>query len=400
MDKKSRNILILFGLALLAIIVIELSRPKPVNWKPSYTSSDKIPFGGYVLFKELKDLKTSQKNINVVTRNPYDFLGDSDIESNSAYLFINSGFNFDKRSYEKLIEYVRQGNTAFISGVSFGQTLKDSLNIETETEYHLTEEEIRPTFFSSFIKNAKTTLPKFKKNIYKTVFKSFDTTKTVVLGYYKDEAIIDSLNQVNFIKVKEGKGTLYLNTLPQAFSNYYMLNGNQHYAATCLSFLNQHQTFYWDDYLKDGRKIIDSPMRFVLNQAPLRWAYYLLMIGIIVFVIFKGKREQRIIPVVKPLENTSIEFTKTIGDLYFQHKDYSDIIVKKITYFLEKIRSTYYLDTNTLDHHFIDRLAVKTNHSVEKTKEIINFINTLRGKAIHSEADLIALNKKIEEFTL
>ncbi|GAA4276233.1 DUF4350 domain-containing protein [Aquimarina mytili] len=397
MDKKSRNILILFGVALLAIIIIELVRPTPINWKSSYTSTDKIPFGSYILFEELKELD-SQKEINVISKNPYDFLDELEYKSSSTYVFINSSIDFDKRSYEKLITYVEQGNSVFISAGDFGQIIKDSLNIETEMEYQLTEKEITPTFFSSFIKEE--IVPKFKKNIYKTVFKSFDTTKTTALGYYKDDEVQEKLSQVNFIKVKAGKGAIYFNTLPEAFSNYYMLNGNHKYAATCLSFLNDFDTLYWDDYLKDGRKIINSPMRFVLNQTPLRWAYYLLLIGLLIFVIFTGKREQRIIPIVKPLENTSIEFTKTIGNLYFQHKDYSDIISKKITYFLEKIRSTYYINTNTLNADFINRLAVKTNHSVGQTKELIDLINNLRGKAIHSEADLIALHKKVEEFTL
>ncbi len=389
--------MILFGIALLAIIVIELLRPTPVNWKPSYTSTDKIPFGAYVFFEELKGLD-NQKEINVVSKNPYDFLNELEYKSNSTYIFINSSIDFDRRSYEKLMAYVEQGNSVFISAGDFGQIIKDSLNIETEMEYQLTEKEITPTFFSSAIK--EDTVPKFKKNIYKTVFKSFDTTKTTTLGYYKDEVVQEKMSQVNFIKVETGNGAIYFNTLPEAFSNYYMLNGNHTYAATCLSFLNNFKTIYWDDYLKDGRKIIDSPMRFVLNQTPLRWAYYLLLIGLLVFVIFTGKREQRIIPIVKPLENTSIEFTKTIGNLYFQHKDYSDIISKKITYFLEKIRSTYYINTNTLDADFVNRLAVKTNHSVEQTRELINFISSLKAKAMHNEADLIALHKKIEEFTI
>lgn len=394
MDKKSRNILIVFGIALLTIIIVELARPKPINWNPSYTSKDKIPFGSYVLHQELKNLEFDKK-LELVSENPFEFLSDSTYDNNSIYLFINSNVNFDKRTYEKLMTYVREGNTAFISSSSFDGFIRDSLNIETQTDYQIKEDEITPTFFSKTLQ--LDSLPKYKKNVYKTVFKSFDTIKTTVLGYYKNEE--EALSQVNFIKIKEGKGNLYLNTLPQAFSNYYMLKGNEKYVATSLSFL-EGSLFYWDDYLKDGRKIIKSPMRFVLNQVPLRWAYYLLFVGLIFFVIFRGKREQRIIPVVKPLENTSIEFTKTIGDLYFQHKDYSNIISKKITYFLEKIRSHYYLNTNELDARFINKLAIKTNHSVEDTKKIVDYINHLKGKAIHGEADLIELNKRIEAFTV
>ncbi len=391
MDKRSRNILIIFGVALLTIIIVEVTRPKPINWRSSYTAEDKIPFGSYVLFEELKDQPNRQ--IESIQKNPFDFLSDSIYKPNSTYVFINSEVNFDKRSYEKLINFVRNGNSVFIAASYFGGTIKDSLNTETEVNYQFVEENITPTFFSPSLQ--KDSLPKYKKRIYKSVFKSFDTTNTKVLGYYKNDE--EKLSQVNYIKTTIGKGNLYLHSLPEAFSNYYMLKGNQDYAAASLSFLN-HNIYYWDEYLKDGRKIIDSPMRFVLNQIPLRWAYYLLIGGLLIFVITKAKREQRIIPVIEPLENTSIEFTKTIGDLYFQHKDYSNIIAKKIMYFLERIRSLYYINTNQLDNTFIEKLAVKSNHSIEETRQLIVYINNLKSKTTHSEANLIELNKRIEEF--
>ncbi|WP_378183980.1 DUF4350 domain-containing protein [Aquimarina sp. SS2-1] len=394
MDKKSKNILLLFGLAFLTIIIIEVVRPKPINWNPSYLSSDKIPFGSYIAFQELKNFNENSE-VTLITKNPYDFLAGSSHKEHSAYVFINSGINLDKRSYQKLIEFVRSGNSVFLAGASFGQVFKDSLNIETDIDYQLTEEEITPRFFSNTFKNSDSV--RFKKKIYKTVFQSFDTLKTKALGYYKND--LEPIEQVNFIEVSEGNGKLYFSTLPEAFSNYYMLTDNASYTAALISFL-QTNTFYWDDYIKSGRKVIDSPMRFVLNQIPLRWAYYQLIIGILVFIIFKGKREQRIIPVVKPLENTSVEFTKTIGDLYFQHKDFSNIIAQKITYFLEKIRSKYYIETHKLDKDFINRLAIKSNTSVTDTKVLIDYINGLRNRTLHNEEDLIELNKRIEEFRL
>lgn len=394
MDKRSKNILILLGFALVVIISTELLRPQPINWSTSYTAAAKIPFGGHILYEELNDWENIR--LTKVSKNPYAFLNDTMFYSNSAYLFINSGFDFDKRSYEKLITFVEQGNAVFIAGTNFGSVFRDSLHIETETEYKLTEKEITPAFFTESLE--VDSLPSFKKEIYKTVFKSFDTTNTTALSYYKNDE--EALSQINFIKIKKGTGHIYLNTLPEAFSNYYMLEGNDRYAAASLSYLQDRSFIYWDDYLKDGRQIIDSPMRFVFSQASLQWAYYLLMAGLLLFIIFRGKREQRIIPIIEPLENSSIEFTKTIGDLYFQYKDYSNIISKKINYFLERIRSKYYLNTNELDIKFINKLAVKSNHSLDDTKELIDYIRLLKGKTIHSESDLIALNKKIEAFTL
>jgi cation transport regulator ChaC len=141
-------------------------------------------------------------------------------------------------------------------------------------------------------------------------------------------------------------------------------------------------------------------MRFVLDQAPLTWAYYVLIGGLLIFVLFKGKREQRIVEVIEPLENTSVEFTKTIGDLYFQHKDYSNIIAKKITYFLETLRSKYYVNTNEITEDFIKKLALKSGNTLEKTQKLMHLIKHLKEKSVHSEADLLELNKQIEAFRL
>ena len=141
-------------------------------------------------------------------------------------------------------------------------------------------------------------------------------------------------------------------------------------------------------------------MRYIFNQKPLRWAYYVLIVGLILFVIFRAKREQRIIEVVKPLENTSIEFTRTIGQMYFQHKDFGNIIAKKINYFLEIVRSKFYLDTNELSETFTEKLALKSGNNLERTKKLIRTINHQKSKAFHSEADLLELNKLLEDFRL
>ncbi len=376
---------------ILVIIIIELVRPKPLNWHNSYTSFDKIPFGSYVLAEELPNFLGTD-HFTKIPVHPFEFLSDSIYKQNSTYFFINDNIPIDLQLYTKLQQYLEDGNTVFASGKFFGNTLLDSLKIKTETSYALTEDVIHPVLFGA---PKPKYLPQFKKKTYTTVFKSFDTLKTKALGYFKNEKA--PLSQINFIKIKQGAGTLYLHTLPEAFSNYYMLTDNQNYAANCLSY-TKNDFYYWDTYIKSGRKEVSSPLRFVLSQVSLRWAYYLFAIGLLLFVLFKGKREQRIIPIVTPLKNTSIEFTQTIGDLYLQHQDYSNIIHKKITYFLEKVRSDYYLDTSNLDATFITKLAHKSTNTTEKTEALIQLIKNYKQNPVNSEVALIKLNKAIEEF--
>ncbi len=194
-----------------------------------------------------------------------------------------------------------------------------------------------------------------------------------------------------------GDGAIYYNLNPAAFTNYYLLKGKQQYAVEALSYMNDGPVFF-DDYGKSGRKVVASPLRFVLSQQPLKWAYFLALAGVLLYMVFASKRRQRIIPVVKPLENSTVEFTRTIGNLYFQSGDHTGIITKKINYFLESIRSQYYLDTQQLDDTLIERLSVKSGVDQKQTADLINYINQLRGKPSHIEYELKQLNKKIETF--
>src|SRR5690606_22784279 len=365
-----------------------------IDWRASYISTDKIPFGGFVLFEEAPTLFKNAE-IEKIDTDPYEFLTDSTYAQNSAYIFINDEIFFDERQTDEILKYVENGNTVFIASRSIGYILRDSLGIESTANYNILEEEIRPQFFSPSLK--QDSLPAFKKGVFKASFNEIDTLKTTALGYYENAESV--LGDLNYVKVNFGKGQFLLHNLPEAFSNYYLLKGNEQYAANVLSYIDADK-IYWDEYLKSGRKVVTSPMRFVLDQAPLTWAYYVLIGGLLIFVLFKGKREQRIVEVMEPLGNTSVEFTKTIGDLYFQHKDYSNIIAKKITYFMETLRSKYYVNTNEISEDFIKKLALKSGNTLEKTQKLMHLIKHLKEKSVHSEADLLELNKQIEAFRL
>ena len=69
--------------------------------------------------------------------------------------------------------------------------------------------------------------------------------------------------------------------------------------------------------------------RQILQSQALKWAFYMTLISLILFVIFRGKRTQRIIPVIDPLKNATLDFTKTIGDLYYQPVSYTHLDVYK-----------------------------------------------------------------------
>ena len=403
MDKRSKIILAIFLAVLIGIVVTEIVRPKPLNWRPSYTSSDKIPFGCYVLYKELTNLFPGQE-IYSSNESLYNILVGRDSSKTSNYLLINDFLDFDKQETHQLLKYVHDGNDTFIAASSFGDILSDTLNIEVETQYSIKEDSVQIRLTNNSFSKRNYNL---SRGVYNTHFSSVDSLNTTLLGYLSfnpEEGLINKASTKktegpNFIRVKFGKGNFFLNTTPQTFTNYYMLKDNANYVANAFSYLGDKDV-YWDNYKKSGLVVINSPMRFILNQESLRWAYYLGMIGLLIFVVFKAKREQRIIPVIKPLENSSIEFAKAVGGLYYEHRDFTDLISKKINYFLEHIRSHYYLNTETITEKTARDLSAKSGKPLSETQEIIDLITYLRNKIHHSEQDVIQLNKKLNQFKI
>ena len=384
-------------------MVTEIVRPKPLNWKPSYTATDKIPFGCYVLYNELPSLFPN-KEIITVNESMYSVLNSKDSLERSSYLMVNNGIELDEQEYDQLLSFVSKGNNVFIASSYFGMYLSDTLNLRVQSSYTVREDTVKLSLTNDKFKGEEFF---FTKGMYNRHFSSVDTVNTTILGhmtftkdaFFSDEEEVEDLQtRVNFIKVKFGDGYFYLNSTPLAFSNFYMLGGNQNYVSNTFSYIGKPNTLFWDNYKKSGRVVIDSPLRFVLNQAALKWGYYITLLSLLLFYIFRTKRQQRIIPVIEPLQNSSVEFARTVGSLYYQHKDYTNLISKKLNYFLAYVRSHYYLDTTTINEKTAKDLAAKSGKPLTETIALIEFIKYLKNKTSHSENDIIELNKKITAF--
>ena len=61
MNRTLKIYIAILVLIIVGIIFIDANRPKPINWSPTYALKDKIPFGLYVLDKEIKHLFPDEK---------------------------------------------------------------------------------------------------------------------------------------------------------------------------------------------------------------------------------------------------------------------------------------------------------------------------------------------------
>jgi len=146
-----------------------------------------------------------------------------------------------------------------------------------------------------------------------------------------------------------------------------------------------------------GRLESGSPLRVILKSKALSWAYYILLTVILVFIIFEGKRKQRIIPVIKPLVNSSLEFIRTIGNMYIQAGNHKAVAEKMINHFIDQTRSIYFLPTET-HTEFAELLARKSGNSKNDTEALLSLIKVVQRSPSIPVEMLLDLNKKIENF--
>ena len=231
-----------------------------------------------------------------------------------------------------------------------------------------------------------------RKNI-SNHFENLDSLQATVIA-------VNEAQKPVLIKIPRGEGNLFLCSVALAFTNNYLLSDKNHkFVSSALSYLPD-EDLVWTEYYQLGRMEPLTPLRFLLSSEPLKWALYLTVFSLLFFIIFESKRRQRIIPVITPLKNTTLEFIGTIANLYFQKKDHKSIAEKRINFFLEKIRSHYFLNLNRGDSDFIEKLVHKSGNDEELVKQLFYQINTIRTQPTITEEELLTLSKRIDDFKI
>lgn len=403
MFKGNKIYIFILAICFTALILLQILAPKQINWKQTYIKKDKAPFGTSALYEALPSIFPGQE-ISSETFPIYNVLFEKGV-TNSNYIIINSAFEPDKLDSRELLAFAKEGNTVFIAANYFSGKFADTLKIKTDNFYGIAQsieddsvdlnqfyngyDTANINFVNPILKRKTNYI--YSKGIEDTFFNSIDTTKAIVLGKNIN-------NKVNFVQINWGKGKIILSTIPEVFTNYLFVNENNYdYAYKALSYL-PNQKVIWDEYYKVGNVKKESELRVIFSHPALLTAYYLLIFSLLLFVIIGIKRKQRIIPVVEPLRNTTLDFVDIVGTLYFQTGNHKNIAEKKIIYFLEHIRSTFQVKTNLYDDAFINRITNLSGIGREKIHDLFYYFADITAKESISQQELLKLNRIIEAF--
>jgi len=394
---RSQKILVGVLILLLGCVVYLESQKKPViNWFPSFSSVDKIPYGTFITSTLLEENATTEFN----TQPPLYTLKEDTLRSLN-YLFINSTINFDDVEEKALLNWVSRGNVAFIAANTHSETLLDTLKISQKRDLEISSISAIPQLALVNPEFSSSNEILLSKNLEVSYFSKIDTLQQTILGIYEinnPPKITDSL-KVNFIKAPFGNGTIFLHTQPEIFTNVFLVeNNNANYTINTLSYLNLDDPVLWDSYYKNGKQRNSSPLHLILANKNLKWAYYFLLIISVLVIIFKGKRKQRSIPILAENTNKTVSYTQTIAGMYVEKKAHKAICVKLTQLFFEHIRVQYRIPTDTKNSTFIQNVAARSGNSVIETETLFNLISKVEKIEKPTKQDVIQLYKAITAF--
>ncbi len=442
MEKRTfTNILI--TLAVLALIPIGFGiflylKNQYIDWNEGYEARNKEPYNNYMILNLLKNYNTDNEFVFVEDLLTEQLAKEEIIETKTSmsYVFIGSSPALLDDEIDSLMGFVKKGNTAFFAANSFPDTLFKALDLEYQGYNYAYDSLISTNFTNSslhsqsdftfnyrqrnesvskywyhfndmYLENKSEKDKKYQELGY--FFKGSDLREIRGEGDYSEDYIAGKeVKYTNFIRVKYGKGYFYFHKNPVLFTNYYLIQEDgKKYVERALSYLPEGNIL-WDErshfYKRSSKReygrrdISPSPLSYILSQPSLAWGYYTLLISALLFVIFRGKRMQRIIPIMRKEQNTSLEFTKTVGQLYYLQKDHKRLSQLKIRLFFDYIRTHYHMNTQHIDDDFRKKLSERSGMSREFIDLILSDIQKVNGQHEVSEWLLRKIHTQIQEF--
>jgi hypothetical protein len=418
---KKYTIYILLGTSCIVIALLLFSRKqqKVIDKRVTLVKSHKIPYGTNVAFNLVPTLFPGSA-METNKKSPTDwFESDKADKGNSLFFLLSKQFNPNEEEMLVLNRFVSKGNSVFISSPRFGNVALEffgfqaSYNVLT-SDYDKTSASssssamLRKPFFS---KDTSYTYPGYS---FKVRLQEFNKGKFLVIGTDKE-------GYPNFIRADVGLGSFYIHSDPLFFSNYFLLHGNnKDYLEKSLSIVpSSVKNIIWDEYYihkKEGKgsgggsgggrennsndsdSKPRSPLSILLDIPAFWWAFWLAVILFLLYLLLNSKRNQRLVPIVTKPKNESLDFVNVIGRLYYEKHDHQNLALKMVTYFLEHVRSRYFINTSHLNDEFVKKLSGKSGYDEGKVSELIQAIFIIQTSSNISQAQLAKFYQLFQQF--
>lgn len=387
--------LLLAGVLLLAILYLSFERVEERYISPTesfYYESDEA-FGSSIFYNILKEVYGEEQ---VALVSEYGSLPLSSQDSAKGYLIIGDYVSYDSNELDTLSNFIAAGNHAMI--------------ITSEVESHMDTTLLRkllwPQAYTDSIINLS--IPRLERSFplicHYNHIDSIEYRDYSVLDTTYESVSIDNIHStleagdLTSMTFSHGEGSIYLHTIPYAFTNISLKQAPmQEYIRGVLPLLDIDTLYLDHSYFMDWEDHRDQNiLQYIMSQPGLKSAYYLTLVGLLLFLISRGKRRQKIVPVVAKEENTSLEYVKTVSELYRSHNKHHQLVNHIETIFDQWVNKKYYLKR---DHpRFTEVLSKKSKIEKSTIERLMKQMVSAKDNTRFDEERLVRLYQELHHF--
>ena len=357
-----------------------------LDWNKTYEYDDQDPFDLYVLYELLE---ARDAGLTLITDSLPPLSNDAIVDAN--YVFVGEYAYYNQRDITHLLSFVERGNNAFIAADRLPEELAEQLY---GSDCYYEEYDIyngQPSYYyqddgPAYTDSVVLTLSDYDasyqlSNIYK--FKPYSSYWSHIPEYHLCDPELDNssvgyiatgdTSHIAYVRLAWGDGAFYFNTLPQFFTNYYLVDTiHQDYAEGALAMSLTDGPVFWDEASRvppavarqrrqqqqqnrvprefQGRNLLsgNEALSYIQNQPSLALAWYLIIVAVFLYVFFRGKRRQRIIPIINRRENSSQRFIDTLSRLVFQKGNHAALARQEL---------------RSLKFHLLDKYGIRWQSS-------------------------------------
>ncbi|HWB24636.1 MAG TPA: DUF4350 domain-containing protein [Chitinophagaceae bacterium] len=400
---KKVFIYIIIGAGLIAVLALVFSQQQKQQFDRTVTLDRKYkkPYDLAIAYSQLP-LLFNNATTKVNRASPRDWFDtDSSADGKTLFFVVTRHFNPNVTEMRYLLDFVKQGNQVFISTPYMNDDAKQYFALGEDGAFNFRVYDYYRDSGTTYLKTPPFTgdssflNPGFN---YSTHFTDVDSQHYYILSRNED-------GYPDLVKVNVGKGSFYFHSNPFLFANYFLLwHNNITYLEKIASLIPPDKNkIIWDEYfvyrLSDNdRGQPPSPFHVLFSVSAFRWALIIGLVLLLLYVLLGVKLLQRLVPAWEKPKNETLDFTKTIGRLYFAKGDNTNLAKKMATYMLDFIRNKYFISTAILNEDFIKSLSSKSGYNEDEMKKVVGHLVYIQADHSVSEEQLAEIYEAFSKF--
>ena len=422
MNKQTKIGLVVFILAFVAMVVWLLGSPVSTvknlrnpyvseNWDVQFKSNDKDPYGLFLFDQLLRAHVDSGKIIQPIT----DWIQLDSILSkkqNVTMMFVGNRFGLQNREIDTILNRVKEGSDLFISYNDLTENLIERFFKSYEISYDYADS------VTIFIQRNKFPMYYLYQNdTLAHEWKAFSAIQPIDSNY---QSLSSFMEMSNFIRIKLGKGSILLHTNPEIFFNYQLKRTEGYrYTSFVLNNLSKEKAVYllelgrlldeeimddsaMDNAEGDAERADSSYLKFILKSPAFMVALGLTFLGLILFMLFRAKRMQPIVPYLPKKKNMSLAFAETITSIYLAKQHPLGILQVQRKNFYDAVNKHFFIDISRREEDREREIRSLVEKSALPESEIrdLLFLFEPTAKSIINDQYIVEVAKKQRAFYL